>query len=97
VPRRGRGATFGVRFDELAFTEDLAHATPAGRDVALAARRRLEAEGADPREFKRCDPEARDGTRLPNCLTLGAEDAASRARSWSMSNAWKVACCSMAW
>jgi hypothetical protein len=67
VPARG-GARFGVRFDELAFTEDVAHATPAGREVAHGARRRLETDGADPLEFKRCDPEARDGTSLPNCL-----------------------------
>ena len=61
-------ARFGVRFDELAFTQDLGHATPAGRQIAQAARQRLERDGADPAEFKRCDPDARDGTSLPNCL-----------------------------
>ena len=65
MPAAGGGARFGVRFDELAFSEDLAHATPPGREVAQAARRRLEREGADPSEFKRCDPDARDGTSLP--------------------------------
>lgn len=68
MPSDAGAARFGVRFDELAFTNDLGHATPAGRDVAQAARRRLEREGADPAEFKRCDPDARDGTSLPNCL-----------------------------
>jgi hypothetical protein len=45
-----------MRFDELAFTDDVGHATPAGREVALAARQRLEADSADLIEFKRCDP-----------------------------------------
>lgn len=49
-------ARFGVRFDELAFAQDLGHATPAGRQVAQAARRRLGRDGADPAQFKRCDP-----------------------------------------
>ncbi len=59
---------FEVRFDELAVIDDLAHATPAGRQVAMAARERLEREGADPADFKRCDPHGRDGTRLANCV-----------------------------
>lgn len=65
MPPAGR---FRVRFDELAFTVDLEHATPAARQVAIAARARLEQNGADPAELKRCDPEGRDGTRLPNCV-----------------------------
>lgn len=64
----GSAGRFGVRFDELAFADDLGHATPAGREVAQAARQRLERDGADPSVFKRCDRDARDGTRLPNCL-----------------------------
>jgi len=66
-PRR-RGASFRVRFDELAFAEDLRHASPSGRQVALDARRRLERDGADVGELRPCDPDARDGTRLPNCV-----------------------------
>lgn len=61
---------FEVRFDGLAFSDDLAHQTPASREVAQAARARLERGGANPLGFKRCDSEARDGTRLPNCLKL---------------------------
>lgn len=68
MPTGAGAARFGVRFDELAFTSDLGHATPASRQVAQAARQRLERDGADPAEFKRCDPDARDGTSLPNCL-----------------------------
>lgn len=59
MPPGGDAARFGVRFDELAFSDDLGHATPAGRDVAEAARLRLERDGAELSEFKRCDPDAR--------------------------------------
>jgi len=57
-----------VHFGELAFAEDLRHASPAGREAALSARARLERDGAALHELKRCDPEARDETRLPNCV-----------------------------
>jgi hypothetical protein len=40
TPERG-GTRYGVHFDELAFAEDLRHASPAGRDAARAARTRL--------------------------------------------------------
>jgi hypothetical protein len=55
VPTGGSTARFGARFDELAFSQDIGHATPAGRQVANAARDRLRTDGADPGEFKRCD------------------------------------------
>jgi len=42
---------FEVRFDELAFTDELAHASPAAREVAHPARQRLETAGADPVDF----------------------------------------------
>jgi hypothetical protein len=66
-PRRD-GARFAVRFDDLLFDEDLAHATQAGQHVARQARRRLERDGASPRELALCQAEHRKGTRLPNCL-----------------------------
>ena len=56
TPDRG-GARYGVDFDELAFAEDLRHASPAGRDVARAARTRLERDRAGLEELWRCDPE----------------------------------------
>jgi hypothetical protein len=58
-----------VRFDEEAFAEDLAHASPAGRAVAERERSRLERDGIAPNELRACEPEARDGTRLPGCAT----------------------------
>jgi hypothetical protein len=66
-PRRD-GARFGLRFDDLLFDEDLAHATQAGQQVAAEARRRLERDGASARELAPCEPERREGTRLPNCV-----------------------------
>jgi len=79
-PSPAGGARFGVRFDELAFAEDLRHASPAGREAALTARARLERDGAALHELKRCDPEARDGTRLPNCVKTYLPDRRGRWR-----------------
>ncbi len=61
-------ARFSVRFDEEAFTDDLEHATPAGRDIAQRERTRLQAEGIAASELQACDPEPRDGTRLGGCV-----------------------------
>jgi len=59
---------FSVHFDEEAFTEDLEHATPAGRDVVQRERVRLEGGGLPASELQACEPEARDGTRLGSCV-----------------------------
>lgn len=53
-----------ARFDDEAFGEDLAHATPAGREVGELERARVEREGLALDELKACEAEARDGTRL---------------------------------
>ena len=66
-PARG-GARFAVRFDDRLFDEDLAHATHAGQQVAVDARRRLERDGASAGELAPCQAEHRQGTRLPNCV-----------------------------
>jgi hypothetical protein len=63
-----RSSRFGARFDEELFAEDLAHATDAGREVGLAERARIEREGISPSDLIACEPEARDGTRLPGCV-----------------------------
>ena len=68
APTAGGRARYRVHVDELAFAEDLRHASPAGRDVARAARARLDRDGAALDELWRCDPEHREGTRLPNCV-----------------------------
>ncbi len=58
---------FPVYVDDESFTEDVDHATLAGRRTAKEARRRLGSEGIAPAELVACDPEARDGTRLAGC------------------------------
>jgi hypothetical protein len=57
-----------VLFDAAAFAEDLAAASARGRDVAAAARRDFEREGAPVGRLRPCLAEAADGTRLPNCV-----------------------------
>jgi hypothetical protein len=61
-PRRN-GARYAVRFDDLLFG-----ATQAGQRVSRQARRRLEGDGASPRELAPCQAEHREGTRLPHCV-----------------------------
>ena len=55
---------FPVRFDDDAFAEDLAYASPAGRRVGQVERTRLEREGIAAADLRACSPEGRDGTRL---------------------------------
>ena len=48
----------------------MARATPAGRDAAEAAKRDYEASGVPYSDLRPCDPEHRDGTKLPQCLKV---------------------------
>ena len=64
----GPGPRFAVRFDDRLFDEDLPHATSSGRAVARGARERFERDGIAAAQLTQCDPEHRDGTRLPNCV-----------------------------
>lgn len=57
-----------MRFDEELLAEDLEHATTAGREVGVAERMRIERDGVSPTELIACEPEARDGIRLPGCV-----------------------------
>ena len=61
------GPTFPVHVDERELAEDLAHLSDPGRAAVEPAIQRLKAEGAPAAWLKRCDAEARDGTRLPGC------------------------------
>jgi hypothetical protein len=67
---RGRPTGPPVHFDELAFAEDISHATTAGRRVAIDARRELERDGVDIATLQRCQAHGRDGTRLERCVKL---------------------------
>ncbi len=69
---------FAARFDLDAFREDMARATSAGRDAAEAAKRRYEASGVPRSELGPCDPEHRDGTKLPQCLKVYLPPPAGR-------------------
>jgi hypothetical protein len=51
-------------------SEDLAHASDAGREAIESMVESLVADGAPSAWLKGCDPEARDGTRLPGCVKL---------------------------
>ncbi|CAN5464335.1 hypothetical protein BH20ACT18_BH20ACT18_05710 [soil metagenome] len=66
IPRRA--ATFDVVFDDARLNEDLEHASAAGRSVGHAARRRLVRDGIAASALRPCEPEARDGTRLPGSV-----------------------------
>lgn len=61
------GAHFRVDFDDATFAEDLEHtSSDTGRELAQRERDKLTDEGLPPDQLKRCDTEARDGTRA--CL-----------------------------
>ncbi len=64
----GSDDSFPVSFDQQAFTEDLKHATLAGRVVGQQARSQLERNGLPASELRRCEPEGRDGSRLAACV-----------------------------
>ena len=59
------GPVIPVSFDEHAIAEDLSHHPPVARNALDLFRRALDREGGLPvSRLKRCDDEARDGTRL---------------------------------
>lgn len=65
---------FRTHFDDLAFDDDLRHASPRARDVARAARERMQLDGVAVTELRRCAPQARDGTQLPKCVKVYLPD-----------------------
>lgn len=64
------GPAFSVHVDERELAEDLSHASEAGRRAIEPMVQRIEADGAPVAWLKKCDDEARDGTRLPGCVKL---------------------------
>jgi hypothetical protein len=61
--------TVPVQFDEHAVAEDLTHHPPAARKALERFRRELDRDGGLPfSRLKRCEEEARDGTRLAGCV-----------------------------
>jgi hypothetical protein len=58
-----------VQFDEHAIVEDLTHHPPPARRALELFRREVDRDGGLPfSRLKRCDAEARDGTRLEGCV-----------------------------
>ncbi|SRR6266487_6684115 len=64
------GPAFAVHIDERELAEDLSHVSEAGRVAIEPMVRRFKANGVPVDWLKRCDPEARDGTRLPGCVKI---------------------------
>jgi len=67
---RGHSTGPAVHFDELAFAEDISHATAAGRRAGVDARRELERDGVEVGKLLRCQAHGRDGTTLERCVKL---------------------------
>ena len=63
----GRGYA-RVLFDEGAFAEDTMRSGRAGAQALREARSQFEQDGVEIKVLRRCDSEARDGTKLPGCF-----------------------------
>ena len=72
------GPAFGVHVDEAELAEDLAHATEAAQTAIRSMIDRLKSDGAPPDWLRKCDAEARDGTRLAGCVKLYIPQPAGR-------------------
>lgn len=64
------GPAFPVKIDEQELAEDLSHASKAGRTAIESMIEQLKADGVPKNWLGKCDPEARDGTRLAGCVKL---------------------------
>lgn len=65
--RRGNARTL---FSEGAFAEDTMRSGRAGAKALREARSQFEREGVELKALRRCDPEGRDGTKLPACFKV---------------------------
>jgi hypothetical protein len=59
-----------VLFDEGAFAEDTMRSGRAGAQALREARSQFEQDGVEIKVLRRCDPEGRDGTKLPGCFKV---------------------------
>lgn len=65
--RRGYSRVF---FGEGALAEDTMRSGRAGAKALREARSQFEREGIEIKALRRCDPEGRDGTKLPACFKV---------------------------
>jgi hypothetical protein len=65
--RRGHAR---VLFDEGAFAEDTMKSGRVGAKVLRETRSQFERHGIEIKALRRCDPEGRDGTKLPACFKV---------------------------
>ena len=68
MPSKDAGPGFAVQVDDAALAEDLAHASAAARAAIGPVVERLRRDGVPVQWLRRCEPEGRDGTRLPGCV-----------------------------
>jgi hypothetical protein len=59
-----------VLFDEGAFAEDTMRSGRSGAETLREARSRFERGGVEITALRRCEPEGRDGTKLPACFKV---------------------------
>jgi len=78
LPAESAGPRFAVHVDAEALAEDLSHATAAARAAIGPLVERLRREGVPAQWLRRCEAEARDGTRLPGCVKLYIPPPAGR-------------------
>lgn len=72
------GPVFPVHVDERELAEDLGHGSDAARAAIGPFIEHLKSDGVASEWLKRCDPEARDGTRLPGCVKVYIPQPAGR-------------------
>ena len=65
--RRGHAR---VLFNEGAFAEDTMRSGRAGAETLREVRSEFERDGVEIKTLRRCDPEGRDGTKLPACFKV---------------------------
>lgn len=59
-----------TRFDSDSWCRDMRQTTPSGYAAAEQAKRRYVRRGIPLSELRPCQPEGRDGTRLPDCVKV---------------------------
>lgn len=65
--RRGHAR---VLFSEGAFADDTMQSGRAGAKALREARSKFEREGVEIKTLRRCDPEGREGVKLPTCFKV---------------------------